>query len=469
MRKKNLLFLFIILGLMVVPSVLAGPLDKLGDVFESIINVGTLDFLGSGDAPLIGFIRILIGIVTFSLIFMGLRLLGDKVSKNVATTIAIVMAIISSVFMPATILTAIGVSYAAATAFVLLGGLLAAGFWLLFGTPTETRVMAIIKLGGVTFMTWLIGNIEAHALNLGGHLSTNTAVLGDFGTWIDWISSYAYMVLVIAWIYFLWKVISPGDSSGTDSWTSGGETGKKIFNWAKERGHVPFTDEHVDKYGRLADPLGGRHTKRSFRLLMHEIVAEKNELKLVKSIQTKVKNLTINKTALEALPAANPHDDSNAKFQQFVNDVYATRKELNKSYNKWKSVKRTTFKHQTEIRRVIKKLEKHSDIDMDRVEAVKVKENLILGHHKDTEIKLKDLKTLIQKLDRVGKEAWGHVGPAPVPYDLTTAQSVLTGFDFSSGNTIVNRIVRTQDQGTATQPGVLKLLTSLSVDIRDLM
>ena len=77
-------------------------------------DVGTLRFLGMGDstpqyAPLFGLLRLLVGILVFALLFEGSRVVG--LSRNVSITICIILAILSVVLIPTTILVTISSSY----------------------------------------------------------------------------------------------------------------------------------------------------------------------------------------------------------------------------------------------------------------------------------------------------------------------------------------------------------------------
>lgn len=222
MNKKTLFFTFFILSLMLVPSALANdsPFEKIGEVFAGISEFGALGWLDNnfkGDNQLIGFLRILIGIIIYSLIYMAIRMVNDKVSnleipKGTAVTISVVLAIISVIFMPSVVITTIGASYGAAAAFVLIGSLLGSFLYLLYGTDTQSSVMALSKLGGVFFVGWLLVAIGNKISDYGGQVG-----LTQFGNWFDWLSNYVFLILVFTGIWFLVKSFTlRKGSSGSD-------------------------------------------------------------------------------------------------------------------------------------------------------------------------------------------------------------------------------------------------------------
>ncbi len=259
MRKQLLFFTFLLLALMVVPSVLAqvgvSPFEKIGDVFGKISDFGSLEWLlgNTGEGRLVGFLRILIAIVTYSLIYMGITMLNDKVSsleipKGTAVTISVVMSIVSAIFMPGVVLMAIGAAYSSAIAFILLGSVIGAGLYLLYGTDTESKVMALSKLLGVLFLWWLIFNMEDAIVN-SGYVALGPG--SGFDHWFNFLSPYLITMLVLSLIIYLFKVFSLG-SSDSDSYSSSGSSSSGWFGKLLDKN--PFKkDRDLDISDKLSD------------------------------------------------------------------------------------------------------------------------------------------------------------------------------------------------------------------------
>ncbi len=166
--KKGLLLLFLIVSLLAVSSVMAASLaDTLEKVGEKILEIGSLKFLlgGGADNQFFGFVRISLGILIFSVLYMGLNLIPNM-DRTVAITVGVILAIISAVFTPASILAAFGATYATLFAFIFVGGPIIGVLYLLFVTPTRSRAIAGVKLIVLTMLLLLVNEISHWAIIL---------------------------------------------------------------------------------------------------------------------------------------------------------------------------------------------------------------------------------------------------------------------------------------------------------------
>ena len=141
-----------------------GQPGTLTAIWYKLLNLGSLSFLlgGSADNQFCGFARLLLAVLIFSILYMGLSLIPNM-SRNIAITIGIVLTIISAVFTPCSILLAWGKTYSALFALVLIGAPILGLGWLLFGTQTNSRGVAFIKLIGVCLLMWLLIELNAWA------------------------------------------------------------------------------------------------------------------------------------------------------------------------------------------------------------------------------------------------------------------------------------------------------------------
>jgi len=169
MKNKSILLLSGVVLLLISSFMVSAQGEGgLSGIFSKLLDIGSLKFLGVGeDNQLFGFIRIALAVMIFSIIYMGLSVIPNM-SRNVAITVAIVLAIIASVFTPKSILAAMGETYAAIFALLIIGGPIVGLGWLLFGTPTNSRGVAFIKLIGVCFMMWLVNELNYWAAILAG-------------------------------------------------------------------------------------------------------------------------------------------------------------------------------------------------------------------------------------------------------------------------------------------------------------
>lgn len=142
MKKRWILWLTTLLA--AVPLVQASLNSRIRSIFESIIEIGSLSFLGvPSGSMLIMFVRFLIGILVFTIIFAVMSTLGGAkkggipwMKRNIAVVVALVIALITMIFLPVDVLLAAG------------GGLGVAIGMILVGAPVVAIAMMIIKLPG---------------------------------------------------------------------------------------------------------------------------------------------------------------------------------------------------------------------------------------------------------------------------------------------------------------------------------
>ena len=141
-------------------------IDTLGSALEKMIEFANLDiFSGDEGERLGGLLRILIGIMVFSIVYWAFGALnnvagGGDIPQGIAITISICLSIITVIFLPNESLFLIGES--AATFFVVIFfGLLLVGIFALWQSiPTESGPMKyfliifVLILTGVCF--WYI-------------------------------------------------------------------------------------------------------------------------------------------------------------------------------------------------------------------------------------------------------------------------------------------------------------------------
>lgn len=126
MRRKALLL--IVLSLLSIPMALADLMDTFSNVFDKIIGIGSLHWLGlPNDYILLGTTRLLIWVLCFTIFFGVISAIGKDgkalgfLNKNQGMVVAFVVATIAAIFIPGEVLLATGSSWATAIALLLIG------------------------------------------------------------------------------------------------------------------------------------------------------------------------------------------------------------------------------------------------------------------------------------------------------------------------------------------------------------
>ncbi len=178
------------LGLLSVPLALADLGSTLQNVFNHLVYVGQLQFLGiSSQTIVVGFVRLLIWIMLFTIFFAVIPAVGANkaankpgslsfLSRKHAGIVAFCVATISAVFMPAEALLAMGAGWSTLIALVLIGGPiggLAYWMWTIPGIDPatkkplpETKGTIALKFGICLLMLWILTAMGHHLALLGG-------------------------------------------------------------------------------------------------------------------------------------------------------------------------------------------------------------------------------------------------------------------------------------------------------------
>lgn len=156
----------LLLGLLSAPMALADLGQSFHNVFDRIVVIGNLSFLGlPNDFVLLGVTRILIWILCFTLFFGVITAIGKEkkalgfLSRSQGMVVAMVVATIAAVFLPPELLLATGAGWATAVAFILIGGPIVGIALLLWKIPwdgKETRGTVFLKLIICLLLFWIL-------------------------------------------------------------------------------------------------------------------------------------------------------------------------------------------------------------------------------------------------------------------------------------------------------------------------
>jgi hypothetical protein len=164
--KKNLLLTILVLSVLMATFAIA----DIGETISDVLDIGRLDWLfgSSPDNQVIGFIRILMAILIFSIIYLGLSAAnegmgGNAIPQGIAITIGILLSILTSIFLPGEVLMMFGETYATIFALIIIGGPILGLLALCFLTPTNSSGVAFLKFLAICFTMWLISKISVWA------------------------------------------------------------------------------------------------------------------------------------------------------------------------------------------------------------------------------------------------------------------------------------------------------------------
>jgi len=180
LRVKKSWFIFSILSLTaliyILPSVFAavpGPQDVFQMIGELIITIFGFEWIRNQRDQAIGaFMRFCIWLFVFTWVAGLLFPAGTPraMSRNITITVAVVIATISTIFIPIGVLIAIGEVYATVVSLIMFGIVIAALVWFYINSavwmaahPTMLRVIRL----GILFLLWILLNIVTTAVSGG--------------------------------------------------------------------------------------------------------------------------------------------------------------------------------------------------------------------------------------------------------------------------------------------------------------
>jgi hypothetical protein len=170
-----LLLLFVVFSMVIAPFVsaaIAGPVEILQNVGKGILHVFDFSWiLGQGDEAIGAFMRICIWLFIFTILFAASQqifgAIGLTYQRNIAIVIAIIIATISSIFIPIHVLLAIGEIYSTIATMVMFGiAIFAIGYFYYVTWPRPGRFWIILRIF-VLILFWFILAIISTAVSGG--------------------------------------------------------------------------------------------------------------------------------------------------------------------------------------------------------------------------------------------------------------------------------------------------------------
>ena len=165
-------WLISLVAMLSIPMALADLAQTFHSVFDKIVVIGNLGFLGlPNDFVLLGVTRLLIWILSFTIFFGVITSVGKSgkalgfLNKQQGMVVALIVATIAAIFMPAELLLATGTGWATMVALVIIGGPVVGIAFLLWKIPwdgNETRGTLFLKLVICFILFWILSVMRHH-------------------------------------------------------------------------------------------------------------------------------------------------------------------------------------------------------------------------------------------------------------------------------------------------------------------
>jgi len=349
MMKKGrwLILLGLLLGAMALPTVQAAePWDTIKQVVTLEPLMRILGF--SALNPLEGLVRMLILVVLFAVFFAGAEML--KLGKNISITIAAVFALISAIFIPGSVILAIGAGYGTLISVLLLGVpvvILAGAFFWLKDSP-KSRLLVMI------LMVWVLYQMQGHIVRFGT------------GGPIPDVMQALRCVTGAAWVGLALSVLGWALRWGGTEYHP--NAAGSLFNrFTQKTGLGAFTEKGQEL----------RHARIEETRLLNDLAVEQKELEALKAAKEKVE--AYNQIAVnEFLTAKKCNSNNHFKtFQIAFKNVDDAMKTVKDADHQWKRAER---KEVAEMRRLVKEMISNQVSDGDR-KPIEAQEQVILGKY----------------------------------------------------------------------------------------
>lgn len=143
MNKKGIFPVLVFIGSVLLSSVVnaQGVVDRLfpkqvADIFKAIFAIDASDPLG---------LKVLFGLFLFVLLFGVSQLVFKKFAQGVRITLAVILAIISTILVPSSLLVTVAQTYGAVFMIFLLAIPVLGGFWILTRFKEKTKFNYVLK------------------------------------------------------------------------------------------------------------------------------------------------------------------------------------------------------------------------------------------------------------------------------------------------------------------------------------
>tara|TARA_Y100000310_G_scaffold345611_2_gene467300 strand:+ start:4750 stop:6120 length:1371 start_codon:yes stop_codon:yes gene_type:complete len=307
------------------------------DIIKEIVTLQFLSRVGLqnvGD-PLEGLIRFLLLIALFAIFYKGAEAL--KLGRNIAITLAAVFSIISTIFIPSTILIAAGASLGTLFGVILLviplGSLI-----MMYKFFNDSPWMRVFILAVQAVVLWEMNTYITGSKGLAAAGGTYGTMLGDFGPYI----------MAIFWLTIVLLIFESFKLFPSSSTTSSGGSG--FLGFLKRR-YPSIGNFKKNVRGTKAHEEHQEHLKTSHRektRLLSDYIEEKKEMHLISEAK-KDTEAFVDVIAKAQSDGKAGKSAFKASFQLAHDSIHHARTEV-------KKLRRTTFRAERELNKLMKEV-----------------------------------------------------------------------------------------------------------------
>ncbi len=362
-------------------------------VIQSIITLDFLNAVGILPAgvtvnPIEGFTRFLLLILLFALLYKGTELL--KLGNSVSVVIALVVSLLTVIFIPGTILLAAAASYGTLFSLTILSLPVLAGLALYFVLKDHPWIRAVVML----LLLLTVNEVQKY---VGSWSSSSGAGYAPVITTVaEWFGIIWWVVLVLA----IWTVLVALFGSSRNVSASDGEAFKDTLKW-------------------IGNKLGSSERRLRTRE-MNEYVEEEKELEMLE----KVKEARDRALSLVQAAIAAKKIDTASEVTDIADAVYLVRDNLNNAKKEFRPLGRATGRTVSTssrafdaVKREKKKLAEGTMLRSEKdIKEIDVLEKQILKLHEEArnlvDAELRKYDAAIKSVEKVKRDA------KPLPFNL---------------------------------------------------
>lgn len=165
--KKGAVGVLTLLSAVLVSCQKAGGLDISPlYIWNKLLWIGSLGFLGHVDNEVAAFMRVMVFLLTFTVLYALFNTLSNATgvfTRNIAITLSILFSIISAIFIPGSVLIGIGAAYGTLVAFFFVGVPVLGGLYLLNALPNATRWDYFVRIVVILVLLAILIAVKTHA------------------------------------------------------------------------------------------------------------------------------------------------------------------------------------------------------------------------------------------------------------------------------------------------------------------
>jgi hypothetical protein len=354
-------------------------------IIQEIVTMQFLSRIGLSNVydPLEGLIRFLLLIALFAIFFKSAESL--KLGRNVAITLAAVFSIMSTIFIPSSILLAAGASLGTLFGVILLAIPLGSLF-MMYKFFDENPWMRVFVLGVQSYVLWEMKKYVTSTAP--GALGSTGGTYGDLMANMGGVIMFVFAVTIVLLVYELFKAMPGTKPVSTENSPVLGFFSRM---WNKNKHKVPGSqakDEHKKKL---------KHAHRAKTTLLSEYIEEEKEHELIDEALKETE-------AFDAVVADAQSKGEVSVKNDFIADFELAHNAVDKASKEVRRLKKTTFREERQVKALMAEVRKMGiENEAHNGKTISVYETDLLKIHQDIMVELKKLDKEMSKSGKLGE------------------------------------------------------------------